>query len=192
MELSEFISRLPNFGALTSYEKIHLFAWYLHTHRGADVFDNAAIRSCFVEVHAVCPDVSVYLPRMAAKRPPEVLRNKSGYRLEGSTRRRLDEKYGGSAALAPMTTLLLALPSKVSNLNERTFLTEAIDCYRVRAFRAAIVMTWNLSFDHLTHWIFSDSTRLLRFNASLPIKYPAKKAFTIKLLDDFSELKSRK
>jgi hypothetical protein len=42
---------------------------------------------------------------------------------------------------------------KISDEAERLFLTEAISCLRAKAFRATIVMTWNLAYDHLLNWI---------------------------------------
>jgi len=67
-------------------------------------------------------------------------------------------------------------------------LQEALACYRVGAFRASIVMTWNLAYDHLRRWIMSDSNRLAALNAAILVRYP-KKALTIALADDFDDLK---
>jgi len=88
-----------------------------------------------------------------------------------------------------VTKLLTDLPAKLPSLIERAFLNEALDCYRARAFRAAIVMTWNLSFDHLVRWIFDDPIRRAQFNTAIPQRYAAKRDFTISKLEDFEDLK---
>jgi hypothetical protein len=188
MTLPELISEIGHFDNLSSYEKIILFAWYVHTHEGREVFDNAVMRECFKALHLPAPDMSVYLPRMVAKKPPQLLRGRIGYRLAGPLRRAFDEKYG-EARVAPITSLLRDLPDKVSDLSERGFLLETIQCYRVGAFRAATVMAWNLAFDHLLNWLIGDVERLKRLNGGISTKFPKKQALAISRREDMEELK---
>jgi hypothetical protein len=189
MTLAEFIEQTPNFHKSSSIEKIKIFAWFLHTHGEKEFFDNAAVRNCFRQTHSPSPDVSVYLPRMAAKKPPELLRERGGYRLAGSIRKSLDAKYGEGRTLLGVTNLLSSLPSKVANRPEQVFLSEAIECYRVKAFRATTVMAWNLAFDHLVSWIFTEAGRVLKFNAAIAVKFPTKRNISIKDRADFEEFK---
>ena len=65
---------------------------------------------------------------------------------------------------------------------------EALNCYRVKAYRAAIIMAWNLAYDHLVRWIVSDPVRLNEFNLAIPVRYPKSK-IVIRNEDDFSDLK---
>lgn len=189
MELSEFIGQVPNFDSLRPVEKIVLFGWYLHKYKGAETFDNDAIRECYRAVNAELPNIAQYLTRMAAKKPPELIHSRSGYRLEGSIMRALSSKYGEHQTFVSVTKILSELPSKVSNLTEKTFLTEALNCYRVRAFRATIVMTWNLAFAHLIDWILTDPKRLADFNSTIGSIYPKKKGLTVGRAEDFEDLK---
>src|SRR5260370_17888820 len=64
-------------------------------------------------------------------------------------------------------------------------------CYNSRAFRAAIVMVWNLAYDHLLHWILADSGRLAAFQAHIAGRVGPKKAaaITITKREDFEDLK---
>ena len=55
----------------------------------------------------------------------------------------------------------------MSDEGERLFLSEAIKCYNVKAFRAAIIMAWNLAYDRLLHWIIADQQRLVAFNSRI-------------------------
>lgn len=55
------------------------------------------------------------------------------------------------------------------------------------AFRAAIVMTWNMAYDHFCRWIYSK--HLVNFNLQLPKSFPKAGITSITKLDDFSELK---
>lgn len=189
MTLAELLSLAPDFNAMAPREKICLFGWHLHTHRGLEVFGAADIRACFREVGAAEPAINTYLDQMAGKRNPDVLRQRGGYRLERTIRVGLDKTYGIAPTTVAVTRLLAELPAKVPNLAERAFLDEAFKCYRVGAFRAAIVMAWNLAFDHLLRWIFADAQRLASFNAAIPRCYPKKAGATVAQVEDFEEFK---
>jgi hypothetical protein len=188
MNVREFVGQVSNFDAMAPREKICVFAWYLHTHREAEIFDNDAIRDCFREADLLAPDVTVYLPRMADKQPPDLIRVRGGYKLEGKVRRTLDATHGANQSIVVVTKLLSDLPAKVPNLAERTFLNEALSCYRVGAYRAAIVMAWNLAFDHLLRWIVEEPVRLQEFNAAIPLRYPKRNVVVVSI-DDFEEFK---
>jgi hypothetical protein len=75
----------------------------------------------------------------------------------------------------------------VPDLAEQNFLAEAIKCYRVEAYRACVVMTWNLAYSHLLHWILKDAKRLASFNTAIARRYPKKGSLQIGKYDDFSE-----
>jgi hypothetical protein len=111
--------------------------------------------------------------------------------LEGSIRDGFEDKYGQREITVQVIKLLTDLPSKVPNVAERDFLNEAITCYRHGAFRAAIVMCWNLAYDHLLEFILTK--QLAMFNRQMPVRYPnltKKTGITaISSRDDFGELK---
>jgi hypothetical protein len=72
------------------------------------------------------------------------------------------------------------------------FISEAIKCYHVLAARAAIIMAWNLAYDHLLKWILVDPKRLAAFNASIPPVMGPKRTLVVKAGDDFEEFKEAK
>ena len=146
------------------------------------------MRQCFKAVGLEPPNMSVYLPRLAAKKPPQLIKEKAGFRLNGVTFRALDRRFGVDPTTAVVTKSLSDLPSEVPDLEEREFLLEALNCYRVRAYRASIVMMWNLTFDHVVRWVFADASRLSSMNAGIATKYPKKNAI-LSSLDDVSEFK---
>jgi hypothetical protein len=189
MDLTELIAQAPSFELLKAREKICLFAWYLHAHRNVEAFDNAAMRACFTEIDAVDPNVARELPRMANKKPPDLIRTRAGYKLEGSLRRSLDAKYGAHSSVVAVTKLLSELPKKLPELSEQIYLSEALDCYKVRAYRAAIIMVWNLSFDHLVRWITGDAKRLSDFNHTIGVRFPKKASCQVNKIEDMEEFK---
>jgi hypothetical protein len=86
-----------------------------------------------------------------------------------------------------ISKLLADLPGRVPDLAEQNFLFEAIKCYRIEAYRACVVMCWNLAYAHLLHWVLNDRQRLADFNAAIIRRYPKKPAIKIVAYDDFLE-----
>jgi hypothetical protein len=150
----------------------------------------ADIAACYDELKLDKPSsISSFLGQMEKRKPKEVIRDKRGYYLERRVFDSLEAKYGQRAVAVQVEQLLRELPAKVPNLVERTFLDETIICYRYKAFRAAIVMAWNLAYDHLCEYVLNDATRLAAFNAQLPRSYPKARISAITKKDDFADLK---
>jgi hypothetical protein len=189
MELRELVEQVEGFDALPPRERIRLFAWHLQTHKSKDSFDNAAIRGCYEELHLASPNVAAYLPRFAATKPPDLVKVKGGYKLERSVRSALDAKYLGHESAVRVSRILSDLPGKVPDTAEKVFLTEALSCYRVKAYRACIVMAWNLAFDHLLNWILSDPARLAAFNTAITRRYAKRTGIVISKHEHFEEFK---
>jgi hypothetical protein len=188
MDVSNFVAQIQGFHSRPQPEQIKLLGWYLHTYRGLDRFQVETIRGCYDDLHQSPANISRDLVRLAERKPPELLKDARGYRLEGRARAACDAKYGELPSSIDVAQLLVDLPSKIPTIAQRSFLREAISCYRVKAFRAAIVMAWNLSFDHLLRWILSDGQRLSTFNARISVRYP-KKQVQIANDSDFEDLK---
>ncbi|MGH9505510.1 MAG: hypothetical protein ACRD13_01175 [Terriglobales bacterium] len=193
MELHEFTAVVPGFARLSQTDQILHFGWYLHTQRGRESFDQAAIRSCYKERNMDEPNLSLLFRRLAERRPKVVLQSGSGLRLEAKIRERLSQEYGAHESTIAVSQMLKGLAGRVSDDAERLFLSEAVKCYHVRAFRAAIVMAWNLAYDHLLRWIVADAGRLAAFNAKiLPRIGPKRGAgLAIARREDFGELKEQ-
>lgn len=186
-KLADVVALVDDFYSLSPREKIKLIAWYLHVHAGAEAFGNAEMRACFRELNEDPPDVSVYLPRMVEQ--GDLLKVRQGYKLAGAVRRALDAKHGAHPTTVAVSKLLSDLPAKVPDLEERAFLSEALNCYRVSAYRAAIIMAWNLAFDHLLSWIVNEPTRLAAFNAAIPVRYPKSKLQPVSTREGFEDAK---
>ena len=169
-------------------EKIRHFAWYLHSYRKMEVFATGDVRKCFEELRLVAPNVSLHLSRMAETKVPSLIQSRGKYKLHRRDMIELDSLYAAHPATIAASKLLTDLPAKVPDLAERAFLEEAINCYKVRAYRAAIVMTWNLAYDHLIHWIFTDSARVTALNAAFAKRFQ-KKLPTVAVSQDIEDVK---
>src|SRR5438876_4095704 len=172
MDLAEFVATIEGFAGSSHPDKIKLFGWYLHVHKKQERFSAADIRKGYEELNYEVPNLARDLPRLVDRTPPELLKDGGGYRLEARVRAVLDAKYGDAQTTIAVKKLLAELPAHVPGIEERAFLEEVIRCLKARAFRATVVMAWNLAFDHLLHWLLKDPTRLAAFNARVPVRYP--------------------
>jgi hypothetical protein len=187
MELPDLIDQVAGFDKMPPREQIRIFAWYLHAHKSMEHFGSDNIRSCFKELHMVPGDVGRYVLRMATMNTPDLVRERQGFKLTRAVRTQLDAKYGNHPSVQAVSKLLDELPDRVPDITEKVFLSEVINCYRVRAYRACIVMAWNLAYNHLLNWILKDQTRLATFNSTIAKRYPSLKNVQITTYDDFSD-----
>jgi hypothetical protein len=189
MELTEFISLVPNFRAISAPDKILHIGWFLHTHHRRDRFDVDAVRQCFNELHMEVPtNLARDISRLAER--TALLKDAAGYRLHHDQRLGFDTKFGELPDTLLITQLLKDLPGKISDKGERLFLSEALSRYHAKAFRATIVMVWNLAYDHLLHWILKERMRLASFNSKIASKVGPRRAWIIVVKrEDFEDLK---
>ncbi|MBW4504973.1 MAG: hypothetical protein KME64_00405 [Scytonematopsis contorta HA4267-MV1] len=190
MQLEEIASSISNIATWSHVQKIRFFAWYLHSYRKQDRFNPADIRACYEKLYLDKPsNVSPYLKQLRDRKSKEVIQDRRGYYLVRQIREKFDQEYGQRSITLQVDQLLVELPDKVPDLAEQVFLKEAIVCFRYGAFRAAIVMTWNLAFDHLCSYVMT--SHLTTFNTQLKIanKNPKPRITAIAKRDDFNDLK---
>jgi hypothetical protein len=191
MALPEFTQTVPRFGTWGHADRIRFFAWFLHSHDGKEEFSSSDIARCFDKLGIQRPSsTSAFLSAMTSS--GNMLRSKSRdgarFKLERAVRQRLDVELGQRDTAIAVTKLLTELPARVPNLDEREFLQETLRCFRANAFRASIVMMWNLAFSHLCDWVFVN--HLTTFNTATGKRYPNnKKLPIISRRDQFTEFK---
>src|SRR5690606_29409855 len=106
-------------------------------------------------------------PRIVRKTPPQ-----GGGKIQYILKLAITEEgkalhlqHGFRAETVEVDQLLSSLPALLPHTSQQDYLAEAIVCFRHRAFRAAVVMTWNVAYDHLLTRI--EVSDLARFNAQL-------------------------
>jgi hypothetical protein len=181
---------LPALSSNGHPQKIELLGWYLHTHLGKTAFWPSDVERLYAKLSLAPPSgFGGYFQNLAKQKI--LLKDKLGYRLESAARQRLTSVHGTREVTLQLTALLANLPSMVPSLVEKTYLNEALICYRHGAFRAAVVMTWNLAYHHLCSHVLSH--RLADFNSRWQLSFPGhhkKTTLHITSMDDFNrELK---
>ena len=188
MNAADFAASIPGFYRSTAVDQLLALAWFLETYEQRATFQAAELRKCFKDAGADSPDLSVYLPRLTAKKPPQIVKDGGSFRLSAAQRRNLDARLGRTPTTVAVAKTLTDLPSQIPDISEREFLTETLNCYKVQAYRATVVMMWNLAYDHLVSWIFSNASRLSAMNTGIAIKYPKKQLLLVDR-EDADELK---
>jgi hypothetical protein len=188
MQLSDLVAGIEQFAEWRHADKIKLFAWHLHAHKKLSAFQPEHLSECFAILSLAPPSaVRPFLVAMSQKSPPEVIKGKQGYFLELRVRQHFEAKYGQRNSTIQVDALLSGLPDKIPSLKEKAYLEEALICFRHKAIRAAIVMTWNVAFDHLLTFLLDK--HLTAFNGQLPKSFPKADILAITKRDDFLSLK---
>lgn len=190
MDLNEFIREIDGFGAWQFVDKIKLFAWFLQTHQKQSRFSGTDIKKCFTSMGLAPPtNISPFLTDQVNKKRPQMLRDAGGFFLERSVREEFDRKYGQRAITVQVHTTLRDLPAKLPALEEQEYLEEALRCLKATAYRAAIVMCWNVAYDHLCDQIVKK--HLAAFNAQLAAQF-TKQKIVVSVREDFYDMNEAK
>lgn len=186
MTLEDFARLVPGLPQMSHVDKIKYLAWYLLTQNGKDRFGAGEVRDCYEKLHYVQPvNISSQLQQMAGTTKPKLLKDARGYRLEGTAKEQLDAKYGSRPETVAVAAALQNLSGRISDDAERLFLSEALNCFHIRAFRAAVVMTWNLAYDHMLSWVVAN--HLTAFNGAIVRKYPKRAGVVMAKKEDFAD-----
>jgi hypothetical protein len=187
--LTDLVQRIPKFHQWGHPEKIKFFGWCIHALEKKDRFNAADVRRCYAALSEPEPsNVNPYLAALVNKKPKEALKDSRGYYLVLSVREKYDKAYLPRQSTIQIAQMLKELPAKVPNVAEREFLKETLICFENKAFRAAVVMTWNLAYSHLLEFILAHHLGSFnaRYQVLLPGKWAKAKAKPIAVYDDFS------
>ena len=187
MTLDEFIDSIEGFELFGISQQILAIAWFM---------DRQEKRPNYTEAQIIDRFDRVRLPRPAnfgsvfaeLCQNNLLLRSPSGNCcLARTTLSKLYATYSKRPTTIAVQNLLAELPAKLTQEHDRAYLDEALICFKHGAFRAAIVMAWNLAFDHVCTVVHG--TYLSKFNLQLPTSYPKARIASVSTKDDFAELK---
>jgi hypothetical protein len=190
MNLENYVSGLDGFANWEEKRKVDYLAYFL-TQQGPDlVVTSTQIEKSFSTLD-IRPysRIAAYFSEEAKSKTGKYLKQKTGYRLERKTFDEIKRVVENEPKMIQVSRALSDLLLKVKDSQEESFLQEAINCYKVEAFRASIVMVWTLVLDHLHKYIFGN--KLSEFNRAI-LKDSDKRLKEIVQYDDFSNIKEVK
>lgn len=164
---------------------IEAFAWYLHEIQKQERISTGDLGTCFDKAHIPRPaNIASSLAKLCDRKPARFIRDSKGYRLSVHARKELGELLPVRATTVRTTHLLTELLTRITDSAQKAFLQETLVCFKNHAYRAAIVMAWNLAFSDVLDRIFAK--HLEAFNSQVGT-HGFKHA--IQNRSDFSDLK---
>jgi hypothetical protein len=165
-DIDQFVGQITDFSNKSAPFIIEAFAWYLHEVKQQDRLTSSHIGACFDAAHIPRPaNIGSSLAKLCAKKPARLLKDSKGYRLTNAARSELGVLLPVRATTVKTTNVLNDLLSRVSDPAQKTFLGEALICYKYHAYRAAVVMAWNLAFSDVLDRILAN--HLVAFNGQI-------------------------
>lgn len=194
-ELQGFIDNITDFFDLKSSDQIDYFIYFLTVEKNEPDTQLTLVRECFQSLNLTpYSNISQYLIsniKGKEKNTPKFLRTKNGYQLHRNLRIALESNIIKNPVKAKLKKELREILAYVTNPIENEFLNEAINCFEISAYRASIVMVWNLTVDHLYEYILKHE--LASFNLALSKNTDKRvKISIVSNKDDFSEIPENK
>lgn len=186
---SRFFASIPEAEKISSADLVEYFVYFLteDSDTTSSVATASMIDRCFKECDLKPSSrTKSYLSEGAKSKPVRYVRHDGGYKLERYRREKIASALGGKKVAATHRELR-ALESRLAAGPSRDFLKETIDCFEIGAHRAAVIMCWLLTVDHLSQLTFK--RHLSAFNAVLAKNTDKRVKITqISTRDDFSEM----
>jgi hypothetical protein len=186
MTLESFIRGVVGFNAKTDAEKVEILGWFFHSAARKDRFDASDLAECFDVLHVPRPsNIHLTLRRLCERNPARLLKDSKGYRLSANARADMEKRIHVREISVKATALLDGLLGQVQDPAKKAFLLETVACFEHKAYRAAIVMAWNLTFSDVLDRIVG--SHLADFNNQRAKAFP--KDSEVKRRADFEDYK---
>ena len=190
-ELNAFLAQVPDLKSKKPAELIHYFVYFLIVVKEQPAATVGDVIACFDLARvAKYSNVRTYLSnhsRASGGRRPKFIKVRAGYQLERMHEAELGATLQTGPARAQASDALKALLDELTDRDEKAFLQEAIDCYRIDARRASIVLVWILTLHHLFQYVLK--YKLTAFNAELgKVTDKRVKTKSVATVDDFGDI----
>ncbi|MGA2557313.1 MAG: hypothetical protein ABSG04_13670 [Verrucomicrobiota bacterium] len=189
-QLDSFVSRIDGFSLFSpSLQNEHL-AYYLHS-TGKETVTGGEINALRAQLK-LSPFNSanqLWIDSRASRdknNRPRFVKARRGYSLERVVFEELEKKYGQRPTATIIKCDLLRHLAALTDAQLKEYLTEAINCFDSRYFRASIVMAWCAGYAILRTWLFA--THLAALN-TVTSSWRTPKHIT--RIEDFDELGER-
>lgn len=186
MEIGAWARQIAGFSTLSNADKILAVGYFLHVDKQSDRFLPIAINTLFDQLNIERPaNTGSQMRAMTTGKPKRLLQDARGFRLSSDARDKVASWLPPVHTPKEILADLRALEASITDPQQKVFLHEALVCFANEAYRASIVMAWNLTYHHVTSFIFAN--HLPAFNARLRVQFP--KEADIKLFTDFEDMK---
>ncbi len=191
LSLQEFINKIDGFYDLSARSQVDYLVFYLTNYAGHSSVTAKTVNEQLAELDLhTYKRLPQYLSDASRTRGAKYIKLRTGgYKLNGKLATELSAMLTNTPIKNSLDKELVRIVKTVGENDERLFLEEGLKCYQAAAYRAAIVLIWLVSIDHMQNYILTH--KLDEFNAELK-KNPDKKVKQIASKDDFSDLPENK
>lgn len=181
------IDSVENFDKLSQIEQVKYVSYFYTIVIGKEEFSSTFIGDIFIDESLSRPsNITDCLNKLVTRKPPILLKKGNLYSFQRTQKKILDEIYLDKKHIREISETLRGLLNNLTSDEQKKFLEEAISCYEIKSYRAAIIMTWLLTVDVLYEYVIKH--KLIDFNSVLA-KNAKYKSLTISKKEDFAELK---
>lgn len=185
-----FYDAIDDRGSANDRDLTSFFAYFLTIEQGEEAVTAKSIGECFVVCDLGVPSrLAAYLSEGLKGPVKRYIKTPTGYRLHRTFSDKLSDRFGSNRVVIQTSAELRSLEKSFAQGPKRLFLAEAVDCFEANANRAAVVMVWILTIDHLFDYVLNK--KINEFNLALAAS-PDKRIKKISTKDDLSELKESK
>lgn len=184
-KINEFIKQVQNFYDLSHSGRTLLFGYYLQFKENYDCFNPKDILSCYSHT-STPPPSNIFDVLFKLAKAKKIIIRKDCSIISGQEIQKIEEEILGVKPLISIKDELNELPSKMPDPIQSKYVEEILGCIQVKAWRAAIVMTWILTLDHLQRFILFN--QLEKFNEILK-ENKNYVNFEVENIGDFEEIK---
>lgn len=186
--IEQFVSSVDDFDTISKSEMIDFFCYYLLTFQSKQTVKPKDIAKCFVDLsiptYANIPQYLVDNAKKTRAKQKYIRHKDTSYSLTRERSEEVSKKVILDFPKVHISSTLRHLLVSINNPSERVFLEEAVKTFEVDAYRAAILMVWLLTLDHLFEYILANKlqdfiTALRRANINK----------SIHTKDDFGDIK---
>ncbi len=176
----------------TERDLADFFAYHLTVELAEPSAKVSTVRACYESCDMAPPSWLASHFSRGLRKPRRYIKANGGYRLENKRREEIAKLLDATPDVQT-SCALDKLEAQIAGGPKRDFLHETIKCFSVRAYRATVVMCWNLAAHHLQEYVLASQLRLAAFNAALGKNTDSRvKIKTVNQLDDFTEMPESK
>lgn len=194
MKIEEFTDEIVDFYSMSSSDQIKYLVYYLLIVYKQDGVKPFEVKKLFESLHILpYSNIPKYLNEKSSGKKLDRLfiKKKDSFYLIKETKEHIDLNYNHSKPKLKVSAELKDLAIKITNPNQNAFFEETIKCFAVGAYRATIIMSWNLTVNHLFEYILAN--KLTEFNIVLAGNMDRRIRITsVSIKDDFNEIPENK
>ncbi len=190
MDLEDFFNKFDDFTDWDNKKIIDLISYYYTSEDSSSVITAGKIDEAMISLDLrKYSRTAAYLSEESKNISGKYVKQKTGYRLQRAEYNSIKKIVENEPRVIAVSEQLNNLVNQVKDSQELSFLHEAINCYKVQAYRASIVMVWALTMDHLLKYVFGQ--KLSDFNLAV-VKCGDKRIKQVVEYEDFGDIKEVK